>query len=166
MVNPSDMAIALIALDSRLRIVGDKKERTIPLEEFFLGSSQSISSENVLEPGEIVTEIKIPRPLSQIKGVYFKERERRSWDHAMVGIAAIMAMEDEICTHIRIVLGGVAPVPLRATASEEILQGNKIDESLCHEAAEAAVRSASPLKQNAYKALLAKVLIQRAVLTA
>lgn len=166
MVHPSDMAIALMALDAKLKIIGDKNEKVIPLEKFFLGPSQSISKENLLEPDEIITEIRVPKPLTQIKGVYFKERERRVWDHAIVGVAVIIAIEEGICSHIRIVLSGVAPVPFRATAAEAILKGKKVDEGICLEAAEAALSSANPLKHNAYKVHLAKVLIKRAVLAA
>lgn len=164
MVHPSDMAIALIALEGKVKLAGNKGEKDIPLEEFFIGPKQNLLKENVLEPDEMVTEIQIPKPFSNGKGIYLKERERRSWDHATVGIAAIIAMEDGICSHARIVLSGVAPIPFRATASEEMLKGKKIDESICLKAAEAGVSSAQPLNHNAYKIRLAKALIKRAVL--
>lgn len=165
MVHPSDMALPLLALGAKVKIEGhQKKGRIIPLEEFFLKPSQSIAKENVLGPEEIVTEILIPNTQAGAKGVYLKERERRAWDHAIVGIAAIVAMEGGICRYARIVLSGVAPAPFRAVASEEILKGENITEGLCLQAAEAAVSSAKPLNHNRYKVHLAKALIKRAVL--
>jgi len=163
-VHPSDMAIAFIALGAKIRLVSSSGERVIPLEEFFVGPKQNLLKENMLESDEIVTEIYIPKPQASLKSVYFKQRERRSWDHATVGLTAAIAFEEGICTHARIVLCGVAPVPFIATASEAILRGREVDESLCLEAAEAAMGSARPLDHNAYKVHLAKVLVRRAIL--
>lgn len=166
MVHPSDMAAALVALGSRAKIAGSKGERTVPLEAFFLKPLQSIFQENILEPDEILTEIQVPQPSSPGKAVYLKERERRSWDHAMVGIAATFTMEGKACQQARIVLSGVGPTPFQAAAAEEVLKGKEIDGGLGLKAAEAAVSSVRPLKQNAYKVQLAKALVKRAVLAA
>lgn len=164
MVHPSDMAIALVALGAKVKIEGYQKERTVPLESFFVKPLQNLLKENILEPDEIITEVHVPRPSPQGKAVYLKERERRSWDHAMVGIAAILAMEGKTCHHASIVLSGVAPTPFRAAAAEAVLKGNEIDEGMGLKAAEAAGSSARPLRHNAYKVQLAKALIKKAVL--
>lgn len=156
-VCPSDTAVALTALDAEMRITGLKKNRIVPVKDFFtvLG--------NVLEPGEILTEIQIPKPFDKAKQTFFKLTLRRPIDFAVASVASIIALEDGICKKASIALGAVAPIPIRATKAERALKGKAIDSKTAGEAAEAAVAGAKPLSMNAYKIEQTKVLVQRAI---
>jgi xanthine dehydrogenase YagS FAD-binding subunit len=163
-VHPSDTAPALVALDAQIKIAGVKGERTIPLEKFFVLPSVDYKRENILNPGEIVTEIFVPVPKSGSKGSYYKVRERQAWDHAIVAVATVLQSNGGIAREARIVMGGVAPIPWRAPKAEEFVRGKKIDDAVAQRAGEVALEGAKPLKDNVYKLGMAKSLIQRALL--
>ncbi|HWP60454.1 MAG TPA: xanthine dehydrogenase family protein subunit M [Candidatus Acidoferrales bacterium] len=165
-VHPSDLAPALVALDARVRIAGPSGEKTILLEKFFVLPRVDFKKENILAPDEIVTEIQVPYPKPQSKGFYHKVRERLAWDHAIVSVATVVQSRGEICQDARVVLGGVAPIPWRATKAEAFLRGKRIDEATTEKASEIALEGATPLKDNGYKIALAKSLVQRSVLAA
>jgi xanthine dehydrogenase YagS FAD-binding subunit len=120
--------------------------------------------ENILKPGEIVTEIFVPYPKSSSKGYYHKVRERLAWDHAIVSVAIVVQSSGGVARDARVVLGGVAPIPWRAPKAEQFLRGKKIDEETTQKAGEIALEDARPLKDNVYKVGMAKSLIQRALL--
>jgi carbon-monoxide dehydrogenase medium subunit len=129
----ADMAPPLIALGANLKVVGTAGTRTFSLEDFYLGPGQ-----NTLEGSEILTGLQIPKPRANSGTCYLKESIRRGHDIALVGVAVMIVtsdQDDSKVEDIRIVLGAVAPVPLRATAAEDLLRGNKIDEQLISEAA-------------------------------
>lgn len=163
-VHPSDTAPALVALDAQIKISGPVGEKVIPLEKFFVLPSVDFRRENVLKPGEIVTEVFIPYPKSGTKGYYHKVRERLAWDHAIVSVAAVVQSGGGVAKDARVVLGGVAPIPWRAPKAEQFLRGKKIDEETAQKAGEIALEDAKPLKDNVYKVGMAKSLIQRALL--
>src|SRR5881397_877460 len=163
-VHPSDTAPALVALDAQIKIAGPSGEKTIPLEKFFLLPSVDYKRENVLNPGEIVTEIFVPYPKSGSKGFYHKVRERLAWDHAIVSVATVVQSSGGVARSARVVLGGVAPVPWRVPKAEEFLRGKRMDEASAQKAGEIALEGAKPLKDNVYKVGMAKSLIQRALL--
>jgi len=163
-VHPSDTAPALVALNAQIKIAGPAGERTIPLEKFFVLPSVDFKRENILKPDEIVTEIYIPYPKSGSKGFYHKVRERLAWDHAIVSVATVVESSNGVVREARVVLGGVAPIPWRASKAEEFLRSKKIDEETAQKAGEIALEGAKPLKDNVYKVGMSKSLIQRALL--
>jgi xanthine dehydrogenase YagS FAD-binding subunit len=164
-VHPSDTAPALVALGAQIKIAGPAGEKTIPLEKFFVLPSVDYKRENILNPGDIVTEIYVPTQRSGSKGFYHKVRERLAWDHAIVSVATVVeSSSDGVVRNARVVLGGVAPTPWRAPKAEEFLRGKKLDEANAKQAGEIALEGAKPLKDNVYKVQMAKDLIQRGLL--
>jgi xanthine dehydrogenase YagS FAD-binding subunit len=163
-VHPSDTAPALVALGAQIKIAGPTGEKTMPLEKFFVLPSVDYKHENVLAPGEIVTEIVVPTPKSGSKGFYHKVRERLAWDHAIVAVATIVESNAGIVRNAHVVMGGVAPIPWHAAKAEEFLRGKKLDEDVTRQAGEIALEGAKPLKDNSYKVKIAQDLIQRGLL--
>jgi len=163
-VHPSDLAPVLIALNARIKITGPSGEKVIPLEKFFVLPQVDYKRENILQPGEIVTEIQVPHPTAGSKGFYHKVRERQAWDHAIVSVSTVVQAKGGICQDARVVLGGVAPIPWRAAKAETFLRGKKVDDGSAQQAGEIALEGARPMKDNVYKVGLAKSLIQRALL--
>ena len=156
-VGPSDVAIALVALDAS--IVTTK--RTMAAADFF---SANATSSTVLEYDELIKEIKVPRPAAGSRQRYDKFTLRKPIDFAVVAVASVVTAKDGVCTDARIVLGAVAPEPVRAKEAEEALKGRPIDEKTAEEAAKAALAGAKPLSMNGYKTQIAKALIKRAIL--
>ena len=166
-VHPSDTAPALVALGAKVTILGQKEQRTIPIEEFFiLPKVSNPFRENVLKPNEIVTQIHIPKPSANTTSFYIKVRERGSFDFALVSIAGVFELKGQKCQNVSLILGGVAPAPWRSYEAETILRGENLSENLGERAGKAAVRNADPMSDNAYKVTLTKNLIKRAVVTA
>jgi NADPH-dependent glutamate synthase beta subunit-like oxidoreductase len=155
--SPSDIGVALIALDAK--IVTTKK--TVDAESFF---SSCATETTVLDPDELITEIWIPKPAEGARQKYLKFTLREPVDFAIVSVASLITMKDGVCDKARIALGAVAPVPLRALTAEGILKGKPISEAVAVEAAEAALADVTPLGMNAYKIEIAKTLVKRAIL--
>ena len=156
-VGPSDVGIALVALDAT--IVTNK--RTIEAGDFFSTSATEVTK---LRTDELITEIRIPKQPEGARQNYLKFTLREPVDFAIVSVASVIAEKNGICDKARIVLGAVAPVPLRARAAEELIEGKVINESLAAEAGAIALQGAEPLSKNEYKAEIAKVLVKRAIL--
>jgi xanthine dehydrogenase YagS FAD-binding subunit len=158
-VCPSDTAIALTALDAKIRIAQPGGEKIIPITDLYdtLG--------HILRPDEIVTEIQVPRPPDNTAQTFLKFRLRESVDFAIVSVASFITMEDGVCKNARIVLGAVASTPYRARAAEDAIRGKPLDLAASEEAAEAAVMDAKPLSKNAYKVAITKTLVKRAILS-
>ncbi len=165
-VHPSDLAPALIAYDARVTYAGPSGRKTIPLEEFFITPDVDIRRENVLGPNEVVEEISVPTPGAAARGVYLKVRDRQTWDFSTLSVAAVLEMDGNMCRRARVVLGAVAPKPWPAPEADKLLAGARITPELARQAAEAALKGARPMSQNAYKILLAKNLVRRAILEA
>jgi xanthine dehydrogenase YagS FAD-binding subunit len=163
-VHPSDTAPALVALNAQITVAGPAGDKTIPLEKFFVLPQVDFTRENILRPGEIVTEIFIPQPRAGSKGFYHKVRERQAWDHAIVSVATVVHSSGASVRDARVVLGGVAPIPWRAAKAEEFLRGKKLDDGTAQRAGEIALEGARPLKDNGYKVAMAKALVQRGLL--
>jgi xanthine dehydrogenase YagS FAD-binding subunit len=163
-VHPSDCAPALVALDGKVKISGPGGVREMPLEAFFILPAQNPVRENVLQPNEIVTEVSVPAPAAGTRSTYVKFREKDSFDWAVSSVAVSVQMANGVCRDVRIVLGGVAPIPWRSKEAEAALKGKRIDARVADQAAEAALAKAKPLARNAYKVPLTKALIRRAVL--
>jgi xanthine dehydrogenase YagS FAD-binding subunit len=155
-VNPSDIAIALLALDCR--IVTTK--RSLPAELFFKATAMSST---VLQADELIREIKIPRPAAGARQTYEKFTLRKPVDFAVVSVASVLTIQSGVCRHARIVLGAVAPEPVRARNAEEAIKGRILDEGIAEEAANRALADARPLKMNHYKVEIAKALVKRSI---
>lgn len=138
----ADMAPALIALSATTKLVSSIGERIVPLESFFTGPGTA-----VLRTGELMTEIQVPVPLWGVAGVYLKYSQRGGEDLALVGVTAVLTFgsKDGTCTDARIVLGAVAPIPMRARNAEELLKGKRIDENLIKKAVQMASDESSPI---------------------
>ena len=165
-VHPSDLAPALMAYGAGVRVASAKGVREVGLDDFFILPVNDTTRENILEPGEIITEITVPAPSGNLKSCYLKFKERESRDFALAGAAAVLEMEGGLCRKASIVLSGVSPVPHRSVAAEKALSGVRLDQAVVEKAAEAAVANAEPLDENGYKVQLAKTILKRAVLRA
>jgi xanthine dehydrogenase YagS FAD-binding subunit len=159
-VHPSDTAPALIALDAKVRLIGPKGARVIPLEQFFVLPEKDATRETVLEPGEMVTGVLVPPSAPGQKSGYRKVRARGSWDFAMAGLAHAVTMKAGKVAGARLVLSGVAPAPWRIPAVETLITGQKLEAKLITRAAAAAVAGAKPLEHNAYKVPLVQGLVE------
>jgi len=138
-VPSADLPPILIALDARARIVGTSRERTISLEDFFLGPGKT-----VLEKGEILAEIIIPdQPTTGSN--YIKFGLRRAGALAVAGVASSVTVSDGTCRDVRVVLGAVSPTPMRALEAENVLRGKKISQELIDEAGKIAAAEAKPI---------------------
>jgi xanthine dehydrogenase YagS FAD-binding subunit len=159
-VHPSDTAPALVALDASVSISGPKGARTIPLASFFVLPADNVRQENVLAPGEVVTEILLGPPAPGTRSKYRKVRERGAFDFATASAAAVVTLAGGKVAAARIVLGGVAPKPWRSEEAEKALVGKALDAGAIAQAAAAAVKDASPLPQNEYKVPLVRGILE------
>lgn len=159
-VFPSDTAPALAAFGAILQIDGPKGTRTVPVDEFFRLPEDDVERENVLQRAEVVTRILLPAVGKQVRSSYRKVRARRVWDFALASAAIVVTMNGRTVQDARIFLGGVAPIPWRASGAERALVGKRLDEATISAAAEAGVEEASPLEKNAYKVDLVRGILR------
>ena len=164
-VHPSDTAPALVALDAKVNILGRRGTRLVPISSFFVLPKDSLVKENVLEPGEIVTEILLDAPPAGARSTYRKVRERASFDFALAGAAIVLVIAEGKVKTARVVLSGVAPVPWRSTEAEKAIIGKPLDATAVAIAAEAAVKGAMPMADNGYKVPLVRGILEE-ILTA
>ncbi len=164
-VHPSDVAPALVALDANFRIVGPSGERTLSGADFFVLPRDDAEHENVLADDELLVSVGIPAGGDGLRSTYHKVMDRDAWTHALVSAAVALDMDGEICRKARIVLGGVAPVPWRVSAAEQLLVGQTVTEELAQSVGAAAVVGARPLSKNAYKVPLIRTVVARTVLS-
>ncbi|HLA28756.1 MAG TPA: FAD-dependent oxidoreductase [Syntrophales bacterium] len=158
-VNPSDIGTVLLALDATIKTT----KRTLSAEEFF--TSTPVITE-LLDADELVTEIMVPVQGKGGRSAYEKFRVRDAIDFAIVSVASAYGINNDKIRNARVVLGAVAPVPFRARAVEEYLEGKKVSEDLAAAAAELAVKGTILLDKNGYKAQVLRTLVKRAVLNA
>ncbi|MDR5775197.1 MULTISPECIES: xanthine dehydrogenase family protein subunit M [unclassified Caballeronia] len=161
--NPSDMSVALAALDAVVRVTGPQGERTIPFAEFHRLPGDRPDLDTTLKPGELITAVDLPPPLFAGHSKYLKVRDRASYAFALVSVAAALQMDGNTVKAARIALGGVAHKPWRANATESALIGKPLDRASLQNAAALAVRDAKPLRENGFKVALAQRAIVRAV---
>ncbi len=156
----ADTPPPLIGLGAKVKIVGLGGERIIGLEGFFVGPDKT-----VLQGDEILTEIQVPEPPAHTGGVYLTFPERRAVDRTAVGVAAVVTLDSkgEKIVNAKIVLGTVAPTPIRAGKAEDTIKGKAIDDELIEQAAQAASKEARPRTRHYYKRQLVKVLTRQAI---
>lgn len=164
-IHPSDLAPALISLDAEVTIASPKGDKTVPLESFYTLPRVDVRRENILEANEILTEVKIPKPKNGAKSTYIKLKERQTWDFALVSAAVSGVVSGKTFRDIKIVLGGVAPIPWRLEKAENALKGKSISDDLVKKVSKGALSDARPLEENAYKQELAAIVVSRAVLS-
>jgi xanthine dehydrogenase YagS FAD-binding subunit len=162
--HPSDMAVAMVALDAVVRTQGPDSGRTIPLTELHRLPGEQPQRDTVLEHGELITAIDVPPLGFAANSRYRKVRDRASYAFALVSLAAALDVVDGAVRDVRIALGGVAHKPWRATTAEEVLRGAPATEDSFRSAAEAELADARPLAGNAFKIPLARNVIVRTLL--
>jgi xanthine dehydrogenase YagS FAD-binding subunit len=165
-VNPSDMGIALCALDATIRLRGPQGERTIAIADFHRLPGDTPQIDANIESGELITSVDLPPSPFAAHSFYLKVRDRASYAFALVSVAAALDLQDGVVRDVRIVLGGVAHKPWRSTEAEGALRGQPLSEDKLQQAANAAVAGAQPCADNGYKIELARRAIVRAVRTA
>lgn len=165
-VNPSDVAPALVALEAEVAVEGPRGARTLPVAELLQAPSAEARIEHRLAPDELIVAIHLPPQPEQARGVYLKVMERAAWSFALASAAAQVTMRAGRVERARLVLGGVAPVPWRVRAAEEMIEGQALSPELASQAADQMVAGAAPLAHNAYKVRLARELARRALLEA
>jgi xanthine dehydrogenase YagS FAD-binding subunit len=162
--HPSDMAVAMVALDAVVHMVGPQGERTVPLTDFYRLPGDTPQQETVLQHGELITAVELPSLPFATNSHYRKVRDRASYAFALVSVAAAIEVVDDMIHDVRIALGGVAPRPWRAYRAEEILRGSPATEQTFRQAAEAELAQAQSLRDNAFKIPLARNTIVRTLL--
>jgi xanthine dehydrogenase YagS FAD-binding subunit len=161
--NPSDMNVALAALEAVIHIQGVKGEREVPIHSFFLVPGNTPHRENVLEPGDLITYITLPPPKTKTGQVYLKLRDRASYEFALASAAIVAEVTAGKLTFVRVALGGVGTKPWRSLEAEKALLGKPADARTFQHAAEAALEGAHPQSENGFKVELAKRSITHAL---
>jgi xanthine dehydrogenase YagS FAD-binding subunit len=154
--NPSDMNVALTALEAVIQIQGVKGERMVPIGSFFLMPGSTPQRETVLEPGDLITAVILPAPRKGSKQVYLKLRDRASYEFALASAAIVVETSGGKITFARVVMGGVGTKPWRSLEAENGLHGAAMDAKSFRHAAEIALHGAQPQTQNGFKVELAK----------
>ena len=162
-VNPSDTAPALIALDAKFVVRTPKGERVVDAENYFIGPGTDITRMTILQPGDLLTSIRIPSTWAGAQFYFEKVRDRAVWDFALVNVAAAMTMSGGTIQKIRLAANGVAAHPVRLTAVEAAVVGKPRNEETAEMAGQIAIRGAEPLQYNGYKVPLLRNLVKRAI---
>lgn len=162
-VSPSDTAPALIALDAQMVVRRKSGERIVEAAEYFMGPDIDITRMTVLEPGDLLTAIRIPATWANARFYFEKVRDRQVWDFPLVNIASAIKADGDRIAEARIVVGAVAARPLRLRAVERALAGRPLNHETAAMAGELAIEGAVPLRHNAYKIPLMRNLVRRAV---
>jgi xanthine dehydrogenase YagS FAD-binding subunit len=154
--HPSDMAVAMMALEATVQIQGAQGQRTVPLQEFYFVPGSTPERENGLAPGELIISVTLPRMARGTRSYYLKRRDRASYEFALASAAVVAQMQGQRMQRIRVALGGIGTKPWRSLEAEQVLAGRDANEQHFRAAAEAALRDARPLHDNAFKVELAK----------
>ncbi|OGA68672.1 MAG: molybdopterin dehydrogenase [Betaproteobacteria bacterium RIFCSPLOWO2_12_FULL_65_14] len=162
-VSPSDTAPALIALDAQMVLRRAGGERVVAAEDYFVGPGINIMRMTVLQPGELLTAIRIPATWAGAQFYFEKVRDRQVWDFPLVNIASAMKVAGGTIQQLRLAVGAVAATPLRLTAVEAAVAGQPRTEATADLAGRLAVEGAVPLRYNGYKIPLMRNLVKRAI---
>src|SRR6266403_1839099 len=154
--NPSDMNVAMAALEATIHVRGPKGERSIPIADFHVLPGSMPQRETVLEPGDLITHVTLPPPAPGSHSLYLKLRDRASYEFALASAAVVVTVADGKITRARIALGGVGTKPWRSQEAEAALVAQPANAANFRKAAEAALRDAKPRSQNAFKIELAR----------
>jgi xanthine dehydrogenase YagS FAD-binding subunit len=162
-VSPSDTAPALVALGASMVMRGAAGERIVAAEDYFIGPGSDITRMTVLQPGELLTAIRIPGDWAGSHFYWEKIRDRQVWDFALVSVASAMTLSGTTIQNIRLVVNGVSARPLRLVAVEQYVKGKPRNEATAAVAGDMAIQGAQPLRFNAYKVPMMRNLVKRAI---
>jgi xanthine dehydrogenase YagS FAD-binding subunit len=163
--HPSDMCVALAALEAIIHVQGPAGARTIPIHEFYIASGDDPARETTLAPGELITAVELKRQPFFARSHYLKVRDRESYEFALASAAVALEIDGGTIRSVRVGLGGVAGKPWRSVEAEAILKDAPVGEATFRKAADAAMTAASPLAHNGFKIELAKRTLVRALET-
>ncbi|MEP7200439.1 MAG: xanthine dehydrogenase family protein subunit M [Chloroflexota bacterium] len=162
-VHPSDTATALLALNASTTVANSTGTRTVAFDEYFKGPRTDVLRENILKSDELMVNVTIPALAPNTKTAWFKLKDRQVYDFALVSVAVVMTGQNGVWEDGRIVLGGVSPVPYRATVVEEALKGKNVKDAI-KDAAQRIRTVARPMSANAYKVDIAVGLVERTIM--
>jgi xanthine dehydrogenase YagS FAD-binding subunit len=154
--NPSDMCVAMAALEATIHVEGANGARAIAFSDFHLLPGNTPHRETVLEPGDLVTHVTLPPPIVGSRQVYLKLRDRMSYEFALASAAVVVTVEGGKVSRARVALGGVGTKPWRSPEAEAALAGQPVDQANFRKAAAVALRDAKPQSENGFKIELAK----------
>jgi xanthine dehydrogenase YagS FAD-binding subunit len=161
--NPSDMNVAMTALEAVIHLRGRAGERAVPIGEFFVVPGTTPHIETVLGPGELITHVTLPAPRTGSRQVYLKLRDRASYEFALSSAAVVAEVSGGKFTFVRVALGGVGTKPWRSHDAEAVLMGQTVEAAVFRRAAEAALKDARPQSENGFKVELTKRCIVHAL---
>ena len=164
--NPSDMCVALAALEAMVHMEGKQGARAVPFQDFHLLPGATPDRETVLEPGDLITHVTLPPPVAGSKQFYLKLRDRASYEFALASAAIVLNVSNGNITRARVALGGVGTKPWRSPEAEAALVNQPATAATFRKAAEAALRDAKPQSENRFKVELAKRCLTHALQTA
>jgi xanthine dehydrogenase YagS FAD-binding subunit len=164
--NPSDLCVAMAALEAIIHIEGPSGMRAIPIRDFHLLPGETPHRETVLEPGDLITHVTLPPPAKGSHQVYLKLRDRASYEFALASAAVVITVTGGKVSRVRIALGGVGTKPWRSPEAEAALVNQPANQANFRKAAEAALEGAKPQTQNGFKVELAKRCLAHALHTA
>ena len=162
-MSPSDLVPALLAYDAEIALTSSRGTRQMKLGDLFVTPRGRDRREHALRSGELITEVRVPEAALARRGTYLKAMDRKAWSFALVSVAAAAKFERGLARDVRLILGGVAPVPWRVIAAEKGLEGSALDDAACADAADRLLAGATPLRDNGYKVTLARELVRRAL---
>jgi xanthine dehydrogenase YagS FAD-binding subunit len=162
-VNPSDSAPALIALDAKFVLRTPKGERVVDAEDYFIGPDIDITRLHILQPGDLLTAIRIPSTWAGARFYFEKVRDRNVWDFPLMNVASAMLVSGDTIQTVRLAVNGAAARPLRLKAVEDFVRGKPATAATGEIAGKLAVQEAVPLQFNAYKIPLMRNLVKRAI---
>src|SRR5229473_1386140 len=164
--NPSDMCVAMAALEAQIHVQGPKGPRAIAFGDFHLLPGSTPHRETVLEPGDLITHVTLPPPIAGSKQLYLKLRDRASYEFALASAAVVLTITSGNMTRARIAFGGVGTKPWRSSEAEVALTNKAANDAIFRQAAEAALQGAKPQSENGFKIELAKRCLTHALRTA
>lgn len=162
--HPSDLAVALVALDATINLQGPKGSRSVKLEDFYLLPKDTPDREHAIEPGELITEVTVPNASWYRRSAYLKIRDRESYEFALCSAAVALDLDGSKIRDARIAAGGVGTKPWRLADVAEALIGKQVGQGTFERAVELAANDARPLSQNAFKVTLLKRTLVRALM--
>jgi len=162
--HPSDLAVALVALDASINLQGPKGTRSIKLNDFYLLPEDAPDREHAIEPGELITGVTVPHTSWYRRSAYLKIRDRESYEFALCSAAVALDMDGLKIRDARIAVGGVGTKPWRLPEVAQALIGKQVGQETFEQAAEVATKGARPLSQNGFKVTLLKRTLTRALM--
>jgi xanthine dehydrogenase YagS FAD-binding subunit len=161
--NPSDQNVALAALEATIYLHGPKGERVVPVHDFFVVPGSTPERENVLEPGDLITHVRLPALPEKTRSYYLKLRDRAAYEFALVSAAVVITQEGGRIRRARVALGGVGTKPWRSPEAESALEGRVAAEDVFRNAARDALNGARPASENGFKVELAQRCLVRSL---